>query len=85
MRGFVSARYDATGGEGLALAERYAVQGLPTLVVVDGHGRELDRIEGFLSAEALSRELERIRGSSSALPRGISGLGGGLGLVTRAP
>lgn len=61
LSGFVCARYDATLGEGLALAERYAVRGLPTMVVVDAEGRELERIEGFRTAQTLPLELRRIR------------------------
>jgi len=39
------------------LARRYGVEGLPTLIIFNPEGREVDRISGFMSAEDLMQEL----------------------------
>ena len=38
-----------------AVAQRYGVQAVPTFIVVDGSGRELDRTSGLQPAAALER------------------------------
>ena len=46
--------------EGAQLKEKYQVQGVPTLLVLDSNGKEVDRLIGFRSAEALIEDLEFI-------------------------
>ncbi len=47
------------GVRGTEVADRYGVRGYPTLVLMDGEGRELDRVSGFLNAEQFLRWLDR--------------------------
>ena len=42
------------------LARRYRVEGLPTLLVFNSEGREVDRILGYMSATDLIQTLEYI-------------------------
>jgi len=56
---------DATvrdGYSGLALAERYGVQGYPTLVVLDTGGRVVARTSGYLSSRDLIDWLDEVLG-----------------------
>lgn len=41
-----------------ALMEQYRVPGLPTIVILDGNGKEITRLIGYQSVEALSQALE---------------------------
>jgi thioredoxin:protein disulfide reductase len=50
---------DRSGHRGVDLAERYRVEGYPTLVLMDAEGREISRHTGFLSAEQFVAWLER--------------------------
>ncbi len=45
------------------LQRQYQVRGIPTLIFLDGTGRELDRVVGFMGPEEL---LERMKGFSDA-------------------
>lgn len=47
MAGYVNVAYGADGGVGRQLADRYGVRGFPTLVKVDGSGRQAGVFEGF--------------------------------------
>ncbi len=65
--GFVSLHLDVTE-ETMANREvlaRYRVRGVPALVVLGPGGRELDRIEGYLDADAFLERLRRARARSS--------------------
>lgn len=58
---FVFMRVLADTDEGGAqLQSRYNVRGFPTLLVLNSAGEEIDRIEGFRSAEQLIEDLEFI-------------------------
>ena len=46
--------------EGADLKNRYRVSGIPTLLILDSKGREVDRLTGFRSADLLIEELEVI-------------------------
>ncbi len=46
--------------QGERLANRYQAEGLPTLVVFDSQGREVDRLIGARTARELIEELEVI-------------------------
>ena len=56
------------GSEAEALQRSYQIHEFPTLLVVDGEGRELDRYLGFLDGPALLKELERILRGEGTLP-----------------
>ncbi len=53
----VWARIDAEREE--ALFVKYQVQGLPTLVMVDGEGREITRLRGFVDGKNLANFIEQ--------------------------
>ena len=44
-----------------ALARRYHVENMPTLVFTDSYGRELFRYSGFIGAQALTPCFDRCR------------------------
>jgi thiol:disulfide interchange protein len=46
--------------EGAELKNRYRVSGIPTLLILDSTGREVDRITGARPADLLIEELEVI-------------------------
>jgi thioredoxin-related protein len=46
--------------EGAELQSRYRVEGIPTLLILDSKGREIDRIIGARPVDALIEELELI-------------------------
>lgn len=58
----VALKIDAESPAGRAPAERYRVTGYPTMLVVDGDGREIGRIVGFKPPAELAQKLEEIRG-----------------------
>lgn len=41
-----------------ALANKYGIQSIPTILFVDGEGREVYRFTGMMSAEELGRQLD---------------------------
>jgi thiol:disulfide interchange protein len=49
-QGFICVRADTTTSDGAALAQRYSVTGIPTVVFLDSAGAMLRRIEGFQTA-----------------------------------
>lgn len=55
---FVSIKINAEKGEGPELAQRFAVQGFPTLLVVDPAGDEVDRFSGFRAPVDFIAELK---------------------------
>ncbi len=59
--GMVLAKVDAEAGNGPEVARRYAVVGYPTVLVLDPHGNEIDRLFGFLDAEAFAARVRDIR------------------------
>lgn len=56
----VPLKIDIDSTQGSALAERYGIQYVPTMLLVDGNGKEGFRF-GFASAEDVSALLDRIR------------------------
>jgi len=46
--------------DGAQLKEKYQVQVVPTLLVLDSNGKEVDRLIGFRTAEVLIEDLELI-------------------------
>ncbi|MFT6395837.1 MAG: thioredoxin-like negative regulator of GroEL [Bradymonadia bacterium] len=59
--GMVLAKVDAESGNGPEVARRYAVVGYPTVLILDLHGNEIDRLFGFLDAETFAARLREIR------------------------
>ncbi len=57
----MAVRYDADGGEGKAVAERFGVRGFPGFVVVDGNGRKIDEFAGFREPNQFLRRLRTYR------------------------
>jgi len=53
-------KIDAEKGEGIDLAEEYAIRGYPTTVFVNSSGEEIDRIIGYLPIDNFLAEVQRI-------------------------
>lgn len=51
-------KIDAEKGEGIELAKKYAVNGFPTIVFVDGNGEEVDRIVGYIPAKDFLKRIK---------------------------
>jgi thioredoxin-related protein len=51
-------KIDAEKGEGPDLAKKYAVNGYPTIVFVDGKGDEVDRIVGYIPAKDFLKKIK---------------------------
>jgi thioredoxin-related protein len=51
-------KVDAEKGEGIELAKKYAVNGYPTIVFVDGKGDEVDRIVGYIPAKDFLKKIK---------------------------
>lgn len=43
-----------------ALANKYDIQSIPTILFVDGEGHEVYRVTGMMSAEDLARQLDAL-------------------------
>lgn len=56
-RYYVNAAIDVEKGGGPAFAEKHHIDSYPTLLVLDEHGKELQRIEGFVDAPELAQKL----------------------------
>jgi thiol:disulfide interchange protein DsbD len=66
---FVAVKADGTDGSDafMALAERYGVVGMPTVIFVDSRGREVrERIVGAVDAEEMLRRLEAVEDACGA-------------------
>ena len=66
MKRRVGLRYRIDVDRHAALAERYRIQAVPTIVFVRPDGTESSRLEGFVSASGLSGAMKKVR---AALPR----------------
>ncbi|MFA5404603.1 MAG: thioredoxin fold domain-containing protein [Ignavibacteria bacterium] len=51
-------KVDAEKGEGVELASKYAVNGFPTIVFIDGNGDEVDRIVGYIPAKDFLKRIK---------------------------
>lgn len=63
-RGLLAVRVNAERG-GESVAERYRVDGFPTLLVLDGEGNEILRISGYVGVEEFEERLSALPGASS--------------------
>ncbi len=52
--------FQDTDPQGKRLSDKFEVDGVPTLIILDSSGREVDRILGAMSAPELIDELEMI-------------------------
>ena len=68
MTAFVNAHVNAAEGAGKELAQKFNVHGLPTLLVVDAAGSEIDRIVGYLPPAKFTPEIQRILKGEGTLP-----------------
>jgi thioredoxin-related protein len=61
-KNYVLARIDSEdGGLGSNIAEKYDVDSLPTMIVLNSQGKVLNRISGFMTTPKLIEELEYVR------------------------
>lgn len=62
MKNYVLARIDSEdGGQGTDVAQKYDIDSLPTMIVLNSQGKVLDRITGFMTTPKLIEELEYVR------------------------
>jgi len=52
--------FEDTDPEGERLSHKFGVDGVPTLIILDSTGKEVDRLEGAMSAPELIDELKFI-------------------------
>jgi thioredoxin-like negative regulator of GroEL len=59
---YILARIDSEDGKrGSEVAQKYRIDSLPTMLVLDGSGAVLNRISGYMNASELIEELEHVR------------------------
>ena len=68
FEGFVCLSANAGEPAGKKLVERFAVETVPTMIFVDETGQPVDTIVGFIPADALVYEVERIREGTDTIP-----------------
>ncbi|MEP0767598.1 MAG: thioredoxin fold domain-containing protein [Fimbriimonadia bacterium] len=56
----VNIKIDAEKGEGVDLAKKYDIHGYPTILFLDGSGKVVGRIGGYMPAEPFAAEVTRI-------------------------
>ena len=54
---FINYQIDAENGEGVELAQKYNVEGFPTLLFVDGNGKLVHKVMGAYPAPDLLKEV----------------------------
>jgi thiol:disulfide interchange protein DsbD len=65
---FVAVKVDGSSDAGAALAERFGVVGMPTVIFIDARGRELpDRVVGMVPAEEMVARLRGVEGACDKL------------------
>lgn len=73
---YVNRKVDGEKGEGIQLAKRFNVNAYPTLIIVDGDGKEVNRAIGYRTASQFARFLDDTRagrGTIDALEKTIAG------------
>lgn len=63
---FINFSIDVEKGEGIALAETWQVEGLPTLLIVDENGRVLANHTGFVDGKGLIEFAGEARGKTGS-------------------
>lgn len=56
---FINLKLDMEKGEGPEFAKKYNIRSYPTLLFLDAEGKELNRVVGFRTAEALLKEARK--------------------------
>jgi len=64
-KSFIAVKVNAGKDDGRALAQRFGVQGYPTLLITDAKGEEVDRLIGFRPPKKIIPELQDILGGKS--------------------
>lgn len=64
----VSLKLDAEK-EGKELAQKYNVQGFPTILFLDAKGEIMGRISGYMGPDPFAREIEKIDGAHKEMPK----------------
>lgn len=64
---FIPVRVDTQ--EDMAFPQKYNVQGLPTLLILEANGRETGRIPGYMDAKPLVERLQDILKARAEIPR----------------
>ncbi|MFQ6677825.1 MAG: thioredoxin family protein [Fidelibacterota bacterium] len=62
MEGYISIKVDIETKEGLALARKFGVTGLPTIVMFDKNGKKIYHQPGFHSAKQMEKVLNTRHG-----------------------
>ncbi len=65
LRPYVLVRVEVRLGEENLLADRFHVGVVPTMIVLDGQDREIDRVPGYRSPLAMADRLRKIRGGQT--------------------
>jgi len=60
----VPLKLDVEASPGRAMANKYGVDGLPTIVILSGEGKELGRIPGYMPAERFLETVKRYASKS---------------------
>ena len=62
MQGFIPVRLNAEDNkDGSRVADKYSIDGFPTLLVTDGNGTVTNRIGGYMEADALIQDIDGIQ------------------------
>lgn len=62
MKGFVALKLNSEdNGEGSRLAEKYEIDGLPSMLVLDANGNLLNKLSGYMQAEEIIQEVQRVQ------------------------
>ncbi|HSP07952.1 MAG TPA: thioredoxin family protein [Acidobacteriota bacterium] len=62
LKGYVPLKVDSEDhGEGARLADKYQVDGLPAMLVLDRNGVLLNKLSGFMTADEMIRDLTRVQ------------------------
>ena len=62
MKGFVALKLNSEDqGEGARLSDKYGVDGLPAMLILDRHGTLLNRLSGFMDAEEIILNVSRVQ------------------------
>ncbi|MGH7726358.1 MAG: tetratricopeptide repeat protein [Candidatus Eiseniibacteriota bacterium] len=73
---YLSRKVDGEKGEGIGIAQRFNVNSYPTLLIVDGDGKEQNRAVGFRQAKQFAKILDDTRsgrGTIAGLEKMIAG------------
>ncbi|PWJ59860.1 thioredoxin-like protein [Dyadobacter jejuensis] len=58
---FINVKFDMESGEGLMLAEKYPLQGYPTLMFIDPDGKVVKEVLGYQKAEYLIKVAKQVQ------------------------